>query len=482
MRRVEAKRRFGGAPLRVIALALAGGMALGATAAVAENLADALVEAYKTHPNLAASRAALRSVDESKIQAEAQGKVRVDADASYGAVSTHGAPSGLSVVSGSSSRAIDDDPFVAGVNARLPLYTGGRIENAIEGATDNVFGARAQLRAVEQDVLLAAVIAYVDVRRDTEFVTLARNNVRVINEQLRAAQDRFSVGEVTRTDVSQAEARLASARSSLAATTGALARSREAYFAAVGLTADNLSPPPPLPDLPDTLEEATALAEANHPLIEAARHAVRSAEKDVKVAIGAKLPTISLDSRVGYSNDIFTSGGGETASASIGISGSVPLYTGGENTSRVRQAQALVSQRTAQVHDTARLVRQSVAVAWANLKVARALIEASRQEIRAAQLAYEGVSEEAKLGSRTTLDVLDAEQELLNARTDLVSAQRDEYVAGYNLLSSVGSLSVKHLGLNAPRYDVGEYAERVREHPRDYPKEGAAVWSRVWRP
>lgn len=481
MRGIEAKRRFCGASVRAIALALAGGVAFGATAAVAENLADALVEAYKTHPNLAASRAALRSVDESKIQAEAQGKVRVDADASYSAVSTHGAPSGFGAVSGSSSQAIDDDPFVAGVNARLPLYTGGRIENAIEGATDDVFGARAQLRAVEQDVLLAAVTAYVDVRRDAEFVTLARNNVRVINEQLRAAQDRFAVGEVTRTDVSQAEARLASARSSLAASTGSLARSREAYLAAVGLVADNLSPPPPLPDLPDSLEEATALAEANHPLIEAARHAVRSAEKDVKVAIGAKLPTISLDSRVGYSNDIFTSGG-ETASASIGINGTVPLYTGGENTSRIRQAQAVVSQRTAQVHDTARLVRQSVAVAWANLKVARALIEASRQEIRAAQLAYEGVSEEAKLGSRTTLDVLDAEQELLNARTDLVSAQRDEYVAGYNLLSSVGSLSVKHLGLNAPSYDVGEYAERVREHPRDYPKEGAAVWSRVWRP
>ena len=148
----------------------------------------------------------------------------------------------------------------------------------------------------------------------------------------------------------------------------------------------------------------------------------------------------------------------------------------------MRQAQAVVSQRTAQIHDTVRLVRQSVAVAWANLSVARALIQANRQEIRAAQLAYEGVSEEAKLGSRTTLDVLDAEQELLNARSDLVSAQRDEYVAGYNLLSSVGSLSVKHLGLNTPSYDVGEYAERSRERPRDYPKEGAAVWSRVWRP
>jgi outer membrane protein len=465
--------RFGDARRLAVAALAASAVAMVVGSAQADNFADALVETYKTHPDLAASRASLRSVDEAKIQQEAQGKIRVDGDFSYSAVGRSGGTA--------FSNNKPSDPFIAGVTASLPLYTGGRIANAIEGATDDVNGARASLRAVEQDVLLAAVTAYMDVRRDGEFVSLARNNVRVISEQLRAAQDRFSVGEVTRTDVSQAEARLAAARSILAANTGALARSRQAYVVAVGLAPGQLSPPPPLPDLPDSLEEATALAEANHPLLEAARHAARSAEKNVKIAIGAQLPTVSLNSSVGYDNNIFTDGA-ETGFASVTIAGTVPLYTGGENPSRVRQAQAIVSQRQAQIHDTARFIRQSVAVAWANLEVARASIVANRQQIRAAQLAYEGVSEEAKLGSRTTLDVLDAEQELLNARSNLVGAQRDEYVAGYNLLSSVGSLSVKHLGLNAPSYDIGEYEAQVRANPRDYPKDGAAEWSSIWRP
>lgn len=451
--------------------------------AAAETLADALAKAYAFHPRLASSRAALRAADEGVTQERARALGEIDGTYSY----TVSNSSGFRRIVGSRRDSSDRDTFDTlslGISGAIPIYSGGQIENAIAGAQENVGAQRASLLAVEQEVLLAAVTAYEDVRRDLQRVALARNNVRVISEQLRAARDRFEVGEVTRTDVSQAEARLAFSRSNLAAATGTLARSRQAYVAAIGEEPVDLAPPPPLPDLPDSLEAALALTEAAHPRLVAARRAVRQAQFAVKQALGAALPTLNVTGGVSYENDLTTgtSTTGETLSAQVGLSGQVPLWTGGRNPSLVRAAQARLAQAQAELHDVARQLRQQTSVAWANLDVARASIRAAREQIEAARIAFEGVREEATLGARTTLDVLNAEQELNSARVSLVESLRDEYVAAYQLLAAVGRLTVAHLGLDVSPYDPDAYVEQVRAAPYDYPRDDSVAWSSPWRP
>lgn len=236
--------------------------------------------------------------------------------------------------------------------------------------------------------------------------------------------------------------------------------------------------------MPASLEEAEALTRTFHPDLQAARFAVRQAEFDVKAAMGESLPTLNLEAGVSYGNDVFTSSpsNDENTSAQVGVSGSVPIWTGGRNDALVRQAQAVLDQRLAEVHDTARLLRQQTALAWANLEVARASIVAARQQIEAAQLAFEGVREEATLGARTTLDVLDAEQELVTAKVELVDSLRDEYVAAYELLAAVGSLTVEHLGLDVTRYDPNAYVAKVDDSPYTYERNESTEWSSRWKP
>jgi outer membrane protein len=286
--------------------------------------------------------------------------------------------------------------------------------------------------------------------------------VRVITSQLQAARDRFEVGEVTRTDVAQARARLAAAQSNLVANEGALARSREAYIAAIGSAPEDLAPPPALPALPATLADAEGVALRTHPSVVAAQELVRVAEADVDRARAASRPTLTATAQIASSG---TAQDTQTDTATVGLQASVPLYRGGALSSQIRQAQATLDQRNAELQDAGRQVRQNVASAWANLTVARSSIEASRQQITAARVAFEGVREEARLGARTTLEVLDGEQELLNAQSNLVSAERDEYVAVYSLLAAMGLLTVQHLGLEVEQYDPVENFNRVQSGP-----------------
>jgi outer membrane protein len=437
----------------LLSSALAAGLAFGG-AARADSLADALVKAYQTSPLLESSRAALRGVDETLPQARSQRRPQVGASVNLSTQTT--------------AEAIEDQfrQSQAALTASLLLFDNGDTRAAIESARNQIAAGRADLKGVEQQVLFDAVDAYVGVRRDLEFVRLASNDVDRLTETLDATRNRFDVGEVTRTDVSQAESRLAASRSTLAAAEGQLSISREAYLAAVGTPADGLEPVPPLPQVPRTLDEATAIGVQRNPQIVSAQFLERVAVYDFDRALAAKGPQISVTGAAGFErgDDQFEGWDGDTF-AQIGLEGSMPLYTGGRNDSLVRQAQALLDQRRFELQDTARAVTQAVGEAWAQLDVARASIVARREQVEAARIAAAGVAEEARLGARSTLDVLDADQERLEAEAEVVRALADEYIATYGLLQAMGLLTVEHLKLGIETYDPDVNFTRVRTGP-----------------
>ncbi|MXU66071.1 TolC family outer membrane protein [Oceanomicrobium pacificus] len=436
------------------------GLLLGASlvpfGAWADTLTDALVAAYQTNPNLEISRAALRALDENVAQARAG--LRPTIDFNLNAQGVGGDPAFNDTFN--SVR----DTYDATLDAALVLYDGGSTPNAIAAAKAAVAAARSSLRDTEQTVLLDAVTAYMDVRRDQDIVGVAENNVTVTGEQVRATTDRFEVGEVTRTDVSQAQARLALSQSQLAAARGALARSVQNYINVVGIPPNNLQPPPAIPRLPSNLSEAQTIAMRSQPLIEAARFNQQAAQYDVERARASSRLNVSVGASVGYgvSSQI------DNYDSSIGrvfLRAGVPIYKGGSLPSLVRQAQDVLDRRKAELQNTARLVQQSTAISWANLDVARASIVANEQQITAQQIALEGVTEEARLGARTTLDVLNAELEFQEARVDLISSKRDEYVAAFQLLASMGLLSVEQLRLGIPTYDPDVNYRAVENAP-----------------
>ena len=464
---------------KIISMAV-GAALLGTTSlgtARAESLADALVMAYEASPELAAGRANIKALGELAVQARSQGRIQVQGTlnltAQLRSITQAGRFQGL-------NRYVF--PTTMQLDLTQPLYTGGQIENATEAAETRITAEEARLIATEQSVLLNTVISYMNVRRDQTLVSLGHNNVRVINEQLRAARERFDVGEVTRTDVAQAEARLAAARSTLAAAQGQLAASKEAYRRLVGQYPGKLQPPPPVPDLPKSIEEAIVIAQTDEPSIRAARLDRQAASSDVRSAIGSLLPQVSLLGQVSKSDTIRVEDDSQTA-ASIGLQVVIPFYSGGGNYSRVRQAQAVAEGADAAIALAVKDVRQQVGVAWSDLNVARASIRAGNLEIKAAKIAFEGVQEEAKVGARTTLDVLDAEQELLDARGSLVTARRDEYVAAYNLLFSIGKLTTGHLGLSLGDVpSVSDYYASVKDQNFGYDQTDDTVWSLSYRP
>ncbi|GMG83609.1 TolC family outer membrane protein [Paralimibaculum aggregatum] len=471
--------RFGGRAVRVsgsvLGLAMAAVLSAMSPVRAGESLADVMVEAYLNSPEMASQRANIRIAAENAVQAAAQGRVSVTGQ--------------IGVEIG-----IDEGPFDSGngntwtfpttlsLTAVQPLYTGGQVENATTAAERRLTSQEVVLTATEQQLLLDAAIAFLDVRRDGFLLDVAQNNVRVLSEQLRAARERFEVGEVTRTDVEQARAALAAARSNLAAAEGQLRNSRETFAEFVGRPPGELLPPPPLPDLPESLDAAVQLALRNEPNLRAARIEREASGFDVKAAIGALLPQISLQGQLSQTDEV-RDGLGSSRSANVGVFVTIPFYSGGANYSAVREAQAAVAGAEASIIATLRDAIRNTGVAWSTLEVARASIEAGRLEVHAAQLAFEGVTEEAKVGARTTLDVLDAEADVLDAKVGLISAQRDEYVAAYRLLASLGLLTVAHLGLDigAPP-DAGSYYASVRDRNFGYDPSDDTVWSLSYRP
>ncbi len=351
----------------------------------------------------------------------------------------------------------------------------------MRGAQARVEAGRADLRGVEGDVFTEAVGAYMDVIRDRSIVELNRNQVKVLETNLQASRDRFEVGDLTRTDVAQSEARLAGARSQLATAEGRLAGSNENYRRVIGKFPESLQPPPPLPALPPTSDQAAQIALANNPDLLAVAASARAAGYDVTVARAARLPTLSATSGVNYTNRLGSNPTGVSslvpssaidnsfATQSVGLTARLPLYQGGAAGARVRQAQAAESQTLEQTIAVERSVIAQARANFASYKAAQETIAANDKAVSANQLALEGARAENSVGTRTVLDVLNAEQELLNSQVALVTARRDLYVAGFALLNAMGRAEARDLGLDGgPLYDPLANYDRVSRRWGDF--------------
>jgi outer membrane protein len=427
-------------------------------AALADTLQDALMAAYSTNPQLAAERARLRATDENVPIARAGWRPTITVTGSYGY--QHTRTVGPTLVPG----IVQTHPTSGDVTARQTIFDGLRTPYAIREAKARSRAGRATLDSVEQDVLGSVVTAYLDVLRDQAVVDLNRSNVDVLRRELQATNDRFNVGELTRTDVSQAEARLAGALSQLTQAEANLITSRATYERIVGQKPGTLAPPPPLPLLPATEEEALEVALRENPALAAARETETASRYGVEVARADLWPNISVRGRLSH-NEQTISRASQTDSKSLVAEITVPIYQGGSEWARIRQAKQTNSESLMRIAVAERQVRQDVSNAWEQLRAARAQIKSDEEQVRANEIAYDGVRQEALVGSRTTLDVLDAEQELLNARVALVTSQRNEYVAAYQVLAAIGRLSAQELGLPVKPYDPQTYYRKVNHKP-----------------
>lgn len=441
---------------------------------VAQTLQEAMETAISTSPDIDQQRAALRALDEAVAIARSGFRPSFTGNFSAGAN-----------FSENSEQLPGADrwtyPTSVGATVTQSIYDGGQTSNAVDGAFATVEGGRFTLLSVQQQVLLNTVTAYVNVVQAQQNVELAEKSQMVLRRQLQAARDRFSVGETTRTDVSQAEAALAEARANLATQRGLLGQARETYRQVVGEMPGSLAPLPPLPQLPNSLEEAQEIALRNHPDILSARANVEAASFAVREAIGATLPSVDFSASWTSGSDTINRGSGANT-GSFAITGSVPFYVGGSLRAQVRSAQAAASQARAQLRATTRRVLQDVGVAWEILVASRATIRANIAQIEAERVAFNGVVEEARVGQRTTLDVLEAEEDLLDAETSLVVSRADEYVNAYTLLAAMGLLTVEAIDLSVEHYDVeGPYAES-QEFTRGYDDDEDTEWRYNWRP
>lgn len=444
--------------MRKIFAAFAVTAAIGAALpAWSETLADALTSAYKESHLLDQNQAVLRAADEDAAIAVAQLRPVIDF-VTRGAWTKYDNKT-ANFLSGLTTPYFEDFSSSASLTASVLIYAGGRGKLGVEAAHEAVLATRAGLVNVEQQVLLDAVSAYVNVQLQGEIVALRESNVRLIGQELRAAKDRFDVGEVTLTDVSLAEARLAAANSGLAAAQGELEVARERYKAAVGHYPDRLARLPKLPKIAKTEDEARSIAVRNHPSVIQAQHEAKIADLRVKIAKGAFLPLVN--GQIGVNEALDTGAG----NASIGVTMSQPLYHGGELSALYRQSLARKEAAEAGMHQVSVAVAENVGQAWANLIVSQASIQAGSLQVTAAQKAFDGVREEATLGARTTLDVLNAEQELLSARATKLQAEANRYVGVYQLLQVTGQLTAEQLNLGIPTFDPEAYYNAVKKAP-----------------
>ncbi len=445
-------------------LAVAAAPVLVAAPAQADSLAAALASAYESNPELGAQRAAVRATDESVPQALAAGRptlgTRLTAD-----------QAGLSF-------ADNGRTYTAGLQLTQSLYQGGRTRTATSAAENRILAARARLRATENRIVLDVVTAYVDVLRFARVVELNQSQVKVLEREQQQAKDRFEVGDVTRTDVAQSQARLANAQSNLVVAQNQYAAARQAYQRVIGRPPEDLEPMPPLPVLPGTAGQAVDIARENAPALIAARFDEAAARYDVKTLQKQRLPTVAANASAAY--QYFEGGGGGanfvrqggffTQDANVQVT--VPLYQAGLVGSQVRQAQATQSRLMETITTTERSTTESVTNSFNQLRAARAVIEASQIAVDANALAAEGVRQENQVGTRTVIEVLNAEQEYLNTQVNLVTARRDEQVAAYGLLSAVGAGEAVALGIPVSEYDATANARAVRHRLLDDTKGG----------
>jgi outer membrane protein len=438
-------------------------LALAGLPAGAETLEQALVQSYQNNPQLNAQRAAARATDENVAIALGGYRPRVTATSSLSEVYLENVARGGT--GGSTRTSGENAVTTVGATGTQTLFNGFQTGNRTRQAESQVFSARETLRNTEQTVLLSAVTAYMNLLRDGAVLELQRSNVNVLEATLRQTRDRFSAGEVTRTDVAQAESRLAAGRSSLLTAESNYVTSKAQYRQVIGVEASKLTPAMPVDRFsPRTLAGARARAATEHPSITVANYNVDVAVFQVKIAEGALYPTLQLQGSVNKSFGSTTNTNTlQNFSASVGGQLSVPIYQGGQEYATIRQAKETLGQRRLDL-DTARdQVQSTVTQAWGQLEAAKAQIESTTAQVNAAEIALNGVREEARVGQRTTLDVLNAQQDLVNARVALVTAQRDRVVASYTVLAATGAFSPQVLGLKVQSYDPVTHYHQVRD-------------------
>lgn len=410
------------------------------------SLSDALGVAYETNPQLEAARAGLRATDENVATANSNFRPSISFGGTYGYEKIPPVFGGMPV----------SYPLSSQLTVNQPVLNYSNIAQ-ISKAKSQVRAGRAQLLSTEEMVLLSAVTAYMDVVRDEATVNLRQNNVAVLTKQRDATQEQFKVGELTRTDVAQSQARLAGAQADLTTAMGQLAISRANFEHAIGRPAETLESEPLLPPLPKEQEVAVNEAIRLNPDLIAARENVKAADHQVDVALGALMPNFNVNGQYQYSQNNPSYGPFTIYALTVTGNLNVPIYQGGAEDAAVRQAKELRSQAQMNVNDTERAVVNSTSSAWQAYTSAMATIESNKAQVEANKVAYQGVKLEQQVGARTILDVLNAEQELLNSQVFLVTSKRNAAVAAYQLLSAVGILTAHDLALRVRNYDPLEH-------------------------
>jgi outer membrane protein len=456
---------------------LAGGcltLALAGASARADTLRDALIAAYQTNPTLESARAQQRATDEGVPIARAAGLPSLSSTETFV----------RNVKQSENSLTAPSKTFTADGQLGVPIYSGGAVKNRIKAAKIRVEAGQADLRATEASIFSQVVAAYMDVIRTEAIVGLNRKNVSVLETNLQATSDRFQIGDLTRTDVAQSQSRLAVAQSDLRTAEANLASARETYIRFVGRAPETLEAPPPLPNLPATADDAAAIALDSNPDLIGARERTKAADKDIDVAGAGRLPTLRLFGQGSYNNYFNTLARGVVAanvsqsdsSAQAGAQLSIPIFQGGLPAAQRRQAQATASATLEQEIATERDVIAQVRSAYTSWNASNDLIRSSQVAVDAAALSLEGVRAENSVGNRTILDILNAEQELLNAQVTLVTARRNAYVAGFTLLAAMGRAEARDLNLDGGiLYDPQLNYDRVKGKFMDWGNDPAPV-------
>ena len=445
---------------RLVKMALLASAASLAVPAHADTLREALAATYVTNPTLQSARANQRATDETVAVEKAAGRPNASASGQYVEF----------IKQSSTSFTAPERSIGAGLDLGVPIYSGGAVKNAIRSAETRVKAGQADLRGTESAIFTQVVAAYMDVLRNQAIVGLSGNQVDVLSVNLQATSDRFEIGDLTRTDIAQSQSRLAVAQSDLQTAQSNLISARENYIQLVGQMPVDLQPPPPLPGLPESADAALYTALENNPDLIAARERAEASAYDISVAGAGRLPRVSLFAGSDYSNFLGTLGGNisgnlpqTSTSAQAGVQVSVPLFQGGRPAALQRQAQARSAAALEQVIAAEREVIAQVRAAYASWQAANAIIVSSQAGVSAAELSLEGVRAENSVGNRTILDILNAEQELLQSRVLLVTARRNAYVAGFSLLAAMGRAEARDLGLadEGLLYDPQVNADRV---------------------
>ena len=455
-------------PFRISArAALLIGAALVAAPACADDLRGALVSAYQTNPVLQAARAQQRALDETVPIERANGRPSASTTATYTEIVDRTDSTGLSPTR----------QFGANLSASVPIYTGGAFRNSLRAAETRVEAGQADLRGTESALFSQVVAVYMDVIQNQAIAGLNRKNVDVLTVNLQATQDRFEIGDLTRTDVAQSQARLALAQGNARSAEAQLANSRERYIQLVGKAPVDLAPPPVLPGCPASAAEAADYALDHNPDLIAARERVRASQYDINVASASRMPRVDAVAWGSYSNLLNSAGAtfaNSSTGATVGVRATIPLFQGGRPAALRRQAQERSTAVMEGEIGTERNVIAQVRAAWSSWQAANDVIASTQTAVDAATLSLEGVRAENTVGNRTILDILNAEQELLNAQVQLVAARRNAYVAGFSQWAAMGKAEANDLGLEGGvLYDPEVHYDAVRGRWNDWANEPA---------